>query len=134
MYTGLFHLHRLLAYLLVTSTTASLALAVASAMRGGSPRIARLGATLARKVELSMGGLLFVLGVVMWIMSWPLTTWWLWAGVVAVAGQGLVVARGIKPAVLALQEGDDTQKWQWVGWAAAHWGWIVAIFGIMQAN
>ncbi len=135
MYTGLLHTHRLLAYLLLFSTTISVCLAFASALSGGSPRLAGIGATLARKVELSLGGLSLVFGVAMWVMlRWPLTTWWLWAGVVAVAAQGMIVARGIKPATTALVAGDTRKKWLWVGWSIVHWGWITGIFYIMQTS
>jgi len=135
VYNGLLYAHETLAYLLVLSTTVSLALALTNAVLGSRPRLARLGSTLARKVEVSLGGLLMLLGVILWVAGhFSILTWWLWAGVIFVAGQGMIVGRGIKPQVTALQEGDASRRWLWLAWAALHWVWIGAILGFMQAH
>jgi len=134
VYIGLLHAHRALAYLLMLSTTLSVAVAVAYALYG-RPVLLRVGAILARGVETSSAGLIGVIGIIMWIVAGlPLSTWWLWAGLVAVAGSGALVARYIKPSIAGLREGDLTRRWWWVGFALFHWLWIGAIFGIMQSQ
>ena len=135
MTVGLLHTHRMLAYVLLTSTTLSFFLATANAMLGSREGLVRVGERMVRKLEVALGGLLFVVGLVQWVATpWPVTTWWLWAGVIAVAGQGMIVARGIKPQLIALKDGDRSKKWWWASWACIHWLWIASIFGIMQSN
>ena len=111
MYTGLMHTHRLLAYLLLFSTTLSAIIAVVNALLGSRPRLVKAGVILHRRFEVALGGLLLILGVVMWAL----------------------IARGIKPTLARLQEGAD-QEWLWAGQAVMLWLWITGIFYIMQVN
>ncbi|MBW2253113.1 MAG: hypothetical protein JRI25_00785 [Deltaproteobacteria bacterium] len=134
MYTGMLHAHQALAYLLMLSTTLSVAVAVAYALYPQASLL-RIGGILARGVETSAAGLIGVIGVAMWVaIGLPLATWWMWAGLAAVVGSGVLIARFIKPSLAGLREGDRTRRWWWVGFALFHWLWISAIFGIMQSQ
>lgn len=132
MYTGLLHSHSGFAYLLMASTSLSLLLAIVTAATGAKPGVLRIAGILVR-AEAALMGITGLIGLGMWFMgAWPVSAWWLWAGVVVLVLQGGLVARGVKPAMKAAADGAGASRW--VGLAAAHWVLIVAIFGIMQAN
>ena len=79
-------------------------------------------------------GIIGLAGVAMVPLSgWPLSTWWLWAGVVAVVASSVALARGVKPAQVALRDGDDSARTRWFVFALGHWALIIGIFGVMQA-
>ncbi len=134
MYTGLMHSHTGLAYLFILSTTASVILAVMTKFGGPKPGVIKLGTILARFVETSCGGLVALVGIGMWAVG-PLTvgTWWLWVALIGVGASGALIARGIKPTLGALADGDESVSGKWVGMAIGHWALVIALFGLMHA-
>ena len=133
MYTGLMHTHRALGWILIVATTVSLLLSLLAAVSGASPKVQKIATVLARFVETSLFGLLGVTGIAMWIVaSWPIGTWWLWAGLGGIVLAGLVSARGTKPAIAGLATSDDGAM-RWFAWSLLHWLIALASFGIMYA-
>lgn len=127
MITGLIHAHRGLGYLILLSTSISVLVALAGALIGPSPRLVKLAGVLARGVELPVGGLLFLLGLGLWIGRWPVSIGYGWIGVVAVALQGVLVARAIKPNLAALARGEGSRG-AWAGYAVAHLALMVFVW------
>ena len=135
MYTGLKHSHEGLAYLFLLSTTISVLLALITYFGGPKPALIKVGTILARIVETSLGGLLGLMGIVMWFMlPWPMSAPWLWIGLVAVIGSGGIIGRGIKPALASLKTGDDAMKGRWLSMALIHWLLIIFAFAAMHVK
>lgn len=134
MVTGLIHGHSGLAYLLVLSCSVSLLMAFANALTGGQPALVKAGTILGRRVEPALMGIIGLIGVGAWIaVGLPLTTPYLWAGVLAVVVQGMLLGMVTKPALVKLAAGETDAAWRWVAGAVANAVVIYGIFGVMQA-
>jgi len=135
MYTGLVHAHEGLAYLFLLSTSISVLLALVVCVAGNKSGLVKLGTVLARFVEMSLGGLIGLLGIGMWAMNdaYGATAWWLWVGLVGVAASAVLIARGIKPCLTGLTKGEDGGRMRWLALAALHWVLIWGMFGLMHA-
>jgi hypothetical protein len=135
MVKGLIHGHEGLAYLLVLSVSVSFVLSLANALTGGKPGLVKAGTVLGRKVEPALMGIIGLIGLGAWFMSgFPLTTVYLWLGVVAVVAQGAMTGMLTKPALVKLASGDDSAKWRWVMAASVNAVIVLGIFGVMEAN
>ena len=127
--------HSGMAYLLMMSTTISLILAIINAAVGSKPSLVRAGTMLGRKVEPALMGLIGLIGIGAWITSGlPITTAYLWIGVLAVIFQGALIGMVLKPTLIALTLGNSSARWRWVGVALVHSLLIGAMVGLMQAN
>ncbi len=114
----LFRAHQGLGWLLLASTALSVVVAIAGAA-SGTKKAVPVAKGLARGVEGITGGLVFVLGLGLWLGRYPLTSTFLWIGVVAVIVQQVLITRAIKPNLIAMAAGIGSKK-LWVGLAIAH--------------
>ena len=134
MLTGLIHGHSGLAYLLAMSTLLSFVWAALTAATGPKPGLLRV-AKIQRILEVALMGLIGLVGVTMWIaVAYPITTWWLWAGLAVVITQGALVARGIKPAMMRAAEGDASAARTWAMLSMAHLALVLGAIAIMHAQ
>lgn len=135
MITGLRHTHMGLGYLLVLSSSISLLLALANVGLGNHPTVVKIGTVLGRRVEPALMGIIALIGLGMWgLLRLPITTVYLWLGVVALFVQGGVTGAVTKPALIALAAGDDSAKFKWVVAAVINAFVIIGIFGAMQVK
>lgn len=124
-----------LGYLLVLSSSISLLLALVNAVGGNKGGLVKAGTVLGRRVEPALMGIVGLIGIAQWwLMGLPLTTIYLWLGVVALVAQGIWVGRMTKPALIKLAASDDSAVWSWVAAAAVNAVIIYGIFGAMQAK
>ncbi|MEZ4320398.1 MAG: hypothetical protein R3F61_23160 [Myxococcota bacterium] len=135
MINGLVHGHEGLAYLLLLSATVSLGLAVANAALGSRAGLVKAGVVLGRRVEPALMGIIGLLGLGAWVaVGFPITTVYLWLGVLAVVAQGALVGMGTKPVLVKLADGDTSVRWRWPVTAGLNAALVYGIFGIMHAN
>ena len=129
MTKGLIHGHQGLAYLMLLSVSVSLLLSLVNAALGSRSGLVRAGVVFGRKIEPALMGIIGLLGIGSWVMvGFPVTTLYLWAGVVAVVAQAMLVVKGTKPVLVALSEGDAAVRWRWPIFAFAQ---VVLVYGIV---
>jgi heme A synthase len=131
--TGLFHLHRTLAYLVFLVALINVVLVLS---RGRSdPKTARLISMLARFGLRMGGGLTVLLGVGLWSAGavWPLATPWLWISLCLWAPVEILNKRMVLPETQLVVDGGQGTARMWMG-AIGQLLCIAVIFGLMSAR
>lgn len=133
MLTGLFHLHRTLAYLVFLIALINVVLVLS---RGRTDaKMARLIGLLA-SVGLRMGGgLTVLLGIGLWAAggAWPLATPWLWVSLCLWAPVEILNKRMLLPETQLVVDGGQGTARMVVG-AIGQLLCIAMIFGLMSAR
>lgn len=133
MLTGLFHLHRTLAYLVFLIALINVVLVLS---RGRSdPKTARLVGLLGRFGLRMGGGLTVLLGLSVWSLgdTWSLGTPWLWISLGLWAPVEILNQRMLLPETQLVQDGGQGTARMVMG-AIGQLLCIAAIFGLMSAR
>lgn len=133
MIKGLIHGHSGLAYLVLLTANISFLLSVVHLFVKNAA-VLKVGTVLSRKVEPALMGLIGLLGLGVWgATGMPLTTVYLWIGVLVWIGHGMWAGMANKPTLVALAAGHKP-KLPWVAVALVNAVLVNGVFGLMQAN
>jgi len=130
---GLLHLHRTLGYLLFVVALVDLVLVITKArsdarLAGILSKVHTFGMMGAGRLNLVIGITLLVTG-----QTYPIATWWAWAGLALWVPIEIVAKRLIKPEIAVAVDGGTASGRLALG-AAIELLCIVAIFGLMSAR
>jgi hypothetical protein len=132
MVTGLIHGHSGLAYLVMATANLSLLFALVYTARP-SGGLLKAATVVSRRIEPALMGVVGLLGIGAWVAAgFPVTTWYLWIGVVVWIGHGVWAGKANKPTLVALSEGRSPQL-HWVVVALVNAVLVNGVFGLMQS-
>ena len=132
MSVGLLHLHKMLAYVLVLVAVGNVVLA----LTGGrsNPRLAKILRVSHNFGALMIGRLNILLGLVMvFVLSYPLTTWWLWVSVLLWGPAEVAGKRMVKAELQTVLDGGAGGS-RMVAGTALQLLCVVLIFGLMSVR
>lgn len=132
MLIGLLHSHKALAYLIFLVALLNLVLILARARTDAdTAKIAHYVHTFGL---LMLGRLNIVLGIVLWaLLSYPLTTWWMWVSILLWVPAEIAGKRMVKAELQIVRDGGAASG-RLTGGAAIELLCVVLIFGLMSAR
>jgi hypothetical protein len=133
MYKGIVMAHEGLAYLVLLSAFISAMLATFTGLTGAKPAVVKIGTILVRGVETPGTGIVALIGLAAWAMSGlPITTWWMWVGILGVVASSVLAARAIKATIAEVGAGNEHAPLRWVALAWFQLILLVTIFAMME--
>ena len=133
MEVGLLHLHRTLGYIIFVVALVDLVLVIVKARTDArvaslTAKVHNFGLLMAGRLNLLIGIVLLAIGT-----TYPLTTWWAWAGLLLWVPIEIVAKRLVKPELAVAADGGTASGRMTLG-AVLELLCIVAIFGLMSAR
>lgn len=133
---GLMHTHSGFAYLWMINSALSVLIAGLVLAVGPKPGLMRAGRVVGQRLELALGGIVGLAGLVLPFVS-PLYGWtsgFVWLGLLAFLASTVLTVLGIKPAWRAAQQGRQDVYTRWFGFAVANLTVVYGAFWLMHAK